>query len=418
MSKIICDVCGTSYPETATHCPICGCVRPGDAKVVAGDTNEPEAQASGSYNYVKGGRFSKTNVKKRNRTGGTAETPIKNAPTKKENGKKSEVGVVIAILALLLMIVAVVIFIAMRFFAPALPETEYKPSGTTQGEVTNDPSGTTAEPTVLEIPCTQIIVSKAEVTFDKAGAALLLNVTTEPRDTTDIIKFTSSDDTVATVSADGKITAVGGGEAVIAITCGQAAAECKIICNIEETKGTEATTVPTYSTDGFKLNREDFTLTKKGDSHVLYNGEIPVASITWTTDDPNVASVENGKVVAVGKGVTKVHAEYGGVKLSCIVRCADSVGAAQTNANTESTDQTQSTPYNISSTDVTITVGEEFQLKLLDSNRTAVSVVWTVANSEICSVTNNTVKGQKAGQTTVSVVYEGVTYSCTVRVRT
>ena len=25
MSKIICEICGTTYPETASHCPICGC---------------------------------------------------------------------------------------------------------------------------------------------------------------------------------------------------------------------------------------------------------------------------------------------------------------------------------------------------------------------------------------------------------
>ena len=37
MSKIICDICGTSYPETAKQCPICGCVRPGDVQRV---TNE------------------------------------------------------------------------------------------------------------------------------------------------------------------------------------------------------------------------------------------------------------------------------------------------------------------------------------------------------------------------------------------
>ena len=25
MSKVICDVCGTTYPDTASVCPICGC---------------------------------------------------------------------------------------------------------------------------------------------------------------------------------------------------------------------------------------------------------------------------------------------------------------------------------------------------------------------------------------------------------
>lgn len=418
MSKIICDVCGTSYPETATQCPICGCVRPGDAKVVAGDTNEPEVQSGGTYTYVKGGRFSKSNVKKRSRSQSTsAETPVAQTADKKEGVKKSEVGVVIAILALLLAIVAVVIYIAMRFFAPALPQNDNKPSNTTtENAATNDATDTTGEPTKLEIPCTEITVSKTVVEFDKAGAALLLNVTTSPENTTDILKFTSSDENVATVSQDGKITAVGGGEAVIAITCGQATAECKVICDIEQTESTETTAAPTVSAEGFKLNREDFTLAKKGESHVLYKGEIPVESITWTTDDANVATVENGKVVAVGSGITKVYAEYGGVKCSCIVRCADSVGKAQANT-TENQEQPANTPYNISSTDVTIAVNEEFKLQLLDSNKAAVTVVWVVANGEICSVSDNTVKGLKSGTTTVSVVYEGVTYSCTVRVK-
>ncbi len=420
MSKIICDVCGTSYPETATQCPICGCVRPGDAKVVAGDTNETETQTNGSYTYVKGGRFSKSNVKKRNRAQGVADVPVTKMQDEVDGGKNKDVGIVIAILALLLAIVAVVIYIAMRFFVPALPQNDNKGDSTlsTQGTAasTNDSTGLTTEALVLEYPCTEIIVSKTVVEFDKIGASLLLNVTTNPDNTTDKLTFTSSDDSVATVTDEGKITAVGGGQAVIAITCGQAAAECRVICDIMQTESTDTTEAPTYSGDSLVLNRDDFTFVKKGESHVLYRGEIPVESIVWSTDDPSVATVENGKVVAVGAGMTTVYAEYGGAKKSCIVRCAPSVGKAQT-TTTENQDQPSNTPYNISSTDVTISINEEFKLQLLDSNKVSVSVIWVVANSEICSVSDNTVKGLKAGTTTVSVVYEGVTYSCTVRVK-
>ena len=121
MSKIICDVCGTSYPESATQCPICGCVRSVDARVVAGSTNDVEAQSSGTYTYVKGGRFSKANVKKRNK--GMAVTPVETTrqdmPDARENGKK-DVGIVITTVFLLLAIVAVVIYIAVRFFGPVL----------------------------------------------------------------------------------------------------------------------------------------------------------------------------------------------------------------------------------------------------------------------------------------------------------
>ena len=37
MSKIICDVCGTSYPDTAECCPICGCTPDMAGKLMSED---------------------------------------------------------------------------------------------------------------------------------------------------------------------------------------------------------------------------------------------------------------------------------------------------------------------------------------------------------------------------------------------
>ena len=93
MSKIICDVCGTSYPETATQCPICGCVRPTDAVTVNTESASAEVLPKNTYTYVKGGRFSKANVKKRNSANYSAPTESeyeeetageKNSPAKAE----------------------------------------------------------------------------------------------------------------------------------------------------------------------------------------------------------------------------------------------------------------------------------------------------------------------------------------------
>ena len=50
MSKIICDVCGTSYPDTAEQCPICGCSRDAAADLLKDDLlldGEPEGGQSG-----------------------------------------------------------------------------------------------------------------------------------------------------------------------------------------------------------------------------------------------------------------------------------------------------------------------------------------------------------------------------------
>ena len=42
MSKIICDICGTTYQDTADCCPICGCTRDAAAALLGDDLLEEE----------------------------------------------------------------------------------------------------------------------------------------------------------------------------------------------------------------------------------------------------------------------------------------------------------------------------------------------------------------------------------------
>ena len=72
MNKIVCDLCGTSYPETAPQCPICGTAK--------SDTAKTKPDAESGYAYVKGGRFSHANVRKRN--AGQKDLPRVVAPVK------------------------------------------------------------------------------------------------------------------------------------------------------------------------------------------------------------------------------------------------------------------------------------------------------------------------------------------------
>ena len=75
MSKVICDVCGTAYPETADQCPICGCAKPENARAAASDSTAENISGS-TYTYVKGGRFSKANVRKRNKAKGVVSVNV------------------------------------------------------------------------------------------------------------------------------------------------------------------------------------------------------------------------------------------------------------------------------------------------------------------------------------------------------
>jgi len=442
MSKIICDICGTSYPETASQCPICGCVRPGDVQRVS-DESKNEGNNTSTYTYVKGGRFSKSNVKKRNSGKAYAKTSVGTSSKKRENsGDKSNRGLVVTAIVLLLAIVAVVIYIAVRYFLPA--PSENKPEQTD----TNPPKQTEQqdEPQTDEkdLSCIGLTLDSSSVVFEQKGDAKLLTVSVEPIDTADVITFKSSDESVATVTIDGKITAVGSGTAVITVTCGDISAECAVLCQFEkETEPTTETTSPTEETtdstkpsaDEFRLNRKDITFSAKNDSWVLYNGSIAKNLVTFGSENEAIATFEGGTVVAVGPGTTEVYAEYEGVKISCVIRCnfqessgvsgngggvSEDGGGASADGGNNSGNATSGS-YAVYSqygpaSDITINVNDTITLTLKDAAGNPVEASWTISGSG-CSLSGNKVTGVAGGTiTTISATYNGVTYKCIIRI--
>lgn len=74
--------------------------------------------------------------------------------------------------------------------------------------------------------------------------------------------------------------------------------------------------------DEFYLSSDEIVLTTPRDKATIYEGEVSVEDVTWGTDDPSVATFDNGVVKAVGPGTTEVFAEYFGVKHKCFVDCS------------------------------------------------------------------------------------------------
>ena len=324
MSKIICDVCGTSYQDSALQCPICGCARPVDVlpKIASDDVKVDRRE---NYTYVKGGRFSKANVQKRHN--GMLPENRENATSSdvpaKTNNNKSDKGLVIAVCALLLAIIAVVIYIAIHFFSDADSGKNDQP---VMQETTTQSTETTPYATDAEISCAGIVLSQSEITLTFAGEERTLSIILTPDDTTDKLLFATSDSTIATISDTGNLVAVSGGEAIITVTCGDASAQCRVICSFDEAP-TDAPTTPT------------------------------VGLSTYTA------------------------------------------------------------PYKINKTDVSISVGETFLLKLSDANGEIVPITWSPAVSDICSIDGNSITGVMKGKVEISATYEGETYTCIVRVR-
>ncbi len=426
MSKIICDVCGTSYPETATQCPICGCIRPGEPKAVAGDTETVEQKTASTYTYVKGGRFSKKNVRKRNRDsysyGAQKDIPVNE---KKEPQKKSDKGLVIAVVALLLAIIAVVIYIVLRVFGPViLPGNNDDKTPINNDQGGNTSSIETSETVDVDVPCADIVITPDQIELTKEGASWLLNVEVLPEDTTDtLVIYKSDNEAIATVTGAGKVTAVAAGETYITVMCGDVTKKCLVKCTFES----EEPEPSVYPMDDFEFDafyndtadKYDVTLNTEGQMHVLYAGQIPVSEITWTSDNESIVTFVDGVITAEGYGTTEVHAEYNGVKLSCIVRSyAVSSGSVESgNGGVSEETDGYTGPYRLEKTDVTIDKDDWFTLRLIDANGTIMSVNWQVENSAVCSVSGNKVTGLSVGQTKVSVNYEGQTYSCTVNVK-
>ena len=76
------------------------------------------------------------------------------------------------------------------------------------------------------IPTTSIVLSASELAFDDAGEQML-TATVAPSDTTDIVLWTTSNNTVARV-VDGKVVAVGAGTATVTATSGDQSASCTV----------------------------------------------------------------------------------------------------------------------------------------------------------------------------------------------
>ena len=77
------------------------------------------------------------------------------------------------------------------------------------------------------VPCTAIAINDASYSMTSIGGTQNVDYTVTPENTTDTIRWGSSDESVATV-VNGVITAVGLGTATITVTCGSHSDTCSV----------------------------------------------------------------------------------------------------------------------------------------------------------------------------------------------
>lgn len=113
------------------------------------------------------------------------------------------------------------------------------------------------------------------------------------------VSWSSSKNSVATVSANGKVTAKKKGKAVV---------------TAKTAAGTKACNV---TVEDPKLNMKKISLEVKQKKNLKLSG--CKHSVKWATSDSSVAKVSKGRVTATGVGTAKITAKAHGKKITCKV---------------------------------------------------------------------------------------------------
>ncbi len=246
---------------------------------------------------------------------------------------KQNTFVIVLLTALIALLLIAAAFLFFRFYLPGLRDQEPTvPATVPTFAMQTEPTETT-EPT---IPCESLALISGAATGEaelvEPGQKFLINVHVLPENTTDKLYFVSGDESIATVSEDGQVTAVGEGETVIEIICGQIKSPCKVTCNFskETEPPTQATTVPTETETQprpaveLKLKKSDIRLKVYYGFQLELDCDLAQTDVEWSSEHPHIVKVdEEGYITALKAGTTSVTAKYGDQEVSCMIRCYD-----------------------------------------------------------------------------------------------
>ena len=160
-------------------------------------------------------------------------------------------------------------------------------------------------------PLKGISLNKTDVTLLE-GENTKFSVSYDPWDTTDSrgVSWTSSDSGVAAVGGDGTVLAISAGTCTVTAQVGSFTASAIVRVKAY---------VPVTSVT---LSCTEYYFTQYGESFTLYATVSPddatYPSVSWSSSDPSVASVNDSGVVRVsGNGSCVITATAGGVSASC-----------------------------------------------------------------------------------------------------
>jgi uncharacterized protein YjdB len=168
----------------------------------------------------------------------------------------------------------------------------------------------------VTVPVSGVTLNKTSITLNEGQSESLTATVTPANATNKAVTWSSSNASAATVDANGKVTAVKAGSAVITVRTvdGGKTATCQV--------AVKAVTVPVT---GVTLNKTSITL-NEGQSESLNATVTPAnatnKAVTWSSSNASAATMDaNGKVTAVkaGSAVITVKTADGGKTATCQV---------------------------------------------------------------------------------------------------
>ena len=231
------------------------------------------------------------------------------------------------------------------------------------------------------------------------GETIQLNTTVSPSNATHKeVTWSSSKKTVASVSENGLVTAIAEGSTTIYATADGKTAECAITVS----KGF-------VEVSSISLNKEALSLIE-GDSEALVATVKPDdatdKTITWSSSDSSIATVDNGKVSAIKEGTTTITAKAGHKQALCAVTVTPKVVHVEGVALNE--------------TSIEIGAGSTFELiaTVYPESATNKDIKWTSSNDNVATVDAGIVKGISPGEATIkaTTIDGGFDAICNVKI--
>ena len=249
------------------------------------------------------------------------------------------------------------------------------------------------------------VVEVTEVSLSTSSVELEEGQTTEvfavvvPSDATDtFITWASSDTSVADVN-DGIITAVGEGTATItAVASNGVGAELTVTV---KKPVVEVTSIVLSRSTANLLEGRSTTATA-----TIEPSDATDKTVTWTSSDPSIATVSNGRITAVSAGKATITA-------------ATSNGLTATVAVTVKPAVVEVTSVELSKSTTNLVIGHSTTVKATVSptGATNKTLIWTSSDTSVATVADGKITAVGGGTATVTAESNnGITASLTVKV--